>query len=104
MKTKSVASSRWLTPAGPADLGIAGLAGTGSGVLLWLLSADGSRTAASLVAATALVAILGLVWHVSRARADRRWRAALDRYAEGEEAKMTHLRKDFHAHPQSQAW
>jgi hypothetical protein len=60
---------------------------------LWFLSADATvlRTV-SLVAVLALAALVGIMWHASRARADRRWRAALDRYAEQELAKGTHSR------------
>jgi hypothetical protein len=43
----------------------------------------------SSFAVLAPAALLGLTWYVSRARADRRWRAALDRYVDREEAKRT---------------
>ena len=43
--------------------------------------------------------LLGLTWHVSRVRADRRLRAALDRYGEQEEAKWIHSRRNIHARP-----
>ena len=49
----------------------------------WFVSADDSAWKAdSLVAAVALAAVVGSTWYLRRARAARRWRAALDRYAE----------------------
>jgi hypothetical protein len=55
----------------------------------------------------ALAALVGITWYASRARtrarADRRWRAALDRYAQQEQAKGTHSWRNSHARPQSQA-
>jgi hypothetical protein len=42
---------------------------------------------ASLGAGLALAALAAITWYLSRARAERRWRAALDRYADQEEAK-----------------
>ncbi len=66
-----------------------------SGLLGWLslLSRDvwAWRTV-SLVVVPVLATLVGVTWYLSRARAERRWRAALDRYAEQEEAKRTHLR------------
>lgn len=43
---------------------------------------------ASLAAVLALAALLGLIWYMFRIRADRRLRAALDRYAQQEAAKQ----------------
>jgi hypothetical protein len=57
----------------------------------------------NLFALLAAAALLGLTWYVSRAGADRRWRSALDRYVEREEAKRTYLRRNLHAPPRSQA-
>jgi hypothetical protein len=55
---------------------------------LWFLSADDSAwKAVSLIAVLVLAALVGLTWYASRARAERRWRAALDRYAEHEQMK-----------------
>ena len=103
MRTNKVTSSRWLLLARPTALGIAGLSGVGSVVWLWFFSADdASRRVVSLVAVTVLAALLGLTWYASLARADRRWRAALDRYAEQEEAKRLHSRRDIRACPQLQ--
>ena len=61
---------------------------------LWLFAADDSawRTI-SLVTVLALATVVGITWYLSRARADRRWRAALDRYAEQQQAKRIHLRR-----------
>jgi hypothetical protein len=57
---------------------------------LWLSAADDpARRAVSLVAVLVLAALAGVTWHTSRARAERRWRAAWDRYAEQELAKRT---------------
>src|SRR5262249_52917380 len=65
---------------------------------------DGSAwKAVSLVAVLALAALVGSGWHLSGTRADRRWRAALDRYAERELAKRTYPRRDSHARAHSQA-
>ena len=72
-----------------ARLSIFGLIGW-----FWFLSADDSawRTV-SLVAVVALAAVVGITWYLSRARADRRWRAALERYAQLQLAKRTHPRR-----------
>jgi len=62
---------------------------------LWFSSADGSAWRAdALVAVLALAAVVGSTWYLSRARAERRWRAALDRYVEQEQAKGTQPRRD----------
>ena len=42
----------------------------------------------SLAAVLTPAAIIGVTWFLSRAGADRRWRAALDRYAEREQVKQ----------------
>ena len=60
----------------------------------WFLAADDSVwKVVALVAVLALAALVGIMWYASRARADRRWRAALDRYAQQEEANGTHSRR-----------
>jgi hypothetical protein len=46
-----------------------------------------------LVAVLALAALTSITWYVFRARADRRWRAALERFAAREMATETHSRK-----------
>jgi hypothetical protein len=61
---------------------------------LWLFPADGpARGAVSLAAVQALVALAGVAWYLARARAERRWRAALDHYADQEQVKRTHPRE-----------
>jgi hypothetical protein len=71
---------------------------------LWFFSAGHPAwKAITLIAVLALAAVAGLTWYLSRARADSRWRAALDRYAEQEQSKETHARRNFHARPRSQA-
>jgi hypothetical protein len=54
---------------------------------VWLLSADDpspSLKAVSLIAVLGLATTVSVSWYLSRARAERRWRAAWNRYA-GEE-------------------
>ena len=60
-------------------------------------------SAVLLVAVLALAALAGVAWYLPRARAEWRWRAVLDRYAEQEQAKRTYSRRNVHARPQSQA-
>jgi hypothetical protein len=49
----------------------------------WFLSADDSAgKAVPLIAVLSFAAVVGIAWYLARVRADRRWRAALDRYAE----------------------
>src|SRR5262249_20188187 len=65
------------------------------GFIAWLwffAAADSASRTVSLVAVLALATVVGITWYASRARADRRWRAALDRYAQQEQAKRTHPR------------
>jgi 4-amino-4-deoxy-L-arabinose transferase-like glycosyltransferase len=82
---------------------------------VWFMSAnDTSWRAVSLAAVLAVAALVGIPWYLSRARAksgrraefdagaENRWRAALDRYAEQEQAKRTYTRRNLHARPQSQ--
>ena len=73
------------------------------GWLLFVSAADFAWRAVSLAAVLALAALMGITWVLSRARAERRWRAALDAYANQEQAKRTYSRRNFHARPQSQA-
>ena len=47
----------------------------------WFLSADDSAgKAVPLIAVLSFAAVVGIAWYLARVRADRRWRAALDRY------------------------
>ena len=58
-------------------------------IWLWLFSADGpAGRAVSLVSVQALAALAGVAWYLPRARAERRWRAALDHYGEQELTKQ----------------
>ncbi len=104
MTTKEAARSRgmslvWSTVFRAARLLILGLFGW-----LWFASTAGSAwRAVSLAAILALAALAGITWYLSRARAERRWRAALDAYANQEQAKRIYSRRNFHARPQSQA-
>jgi carbon storage regulator len=64
---------------------------------LWFVSADDSAwRAVSLAAVLALAALVGITWYLSRARGERLWRAALDAYAEKEQAKRTYSRRKSH--------
>ena len=72
------------------------------GWLLFVSAADSAWRAVSLAAVLALAALVGITWYLSRARAERRWRAALDAYAIQEQMKRTNSRRNFHARPQSQ--
>ncbi len=72
------------------------------GWLLFVSATDSAWRAVSLAAALAVAALVGITWYLSRARAERRWRAALDAYAEKEQAKRTYSRRNLHARPQSQ--
>jgi 4-amino-4-deoxy-L-arabinose transferase-like glycosyltransferase len=82
---------------------------------LWFMSAgDSAWKTVSLAAVVAVAALVGIPWYLARARVDRerqvamdvraerRWRAALNRYAEREQAKRTNSRRNVHARPQSQ--
>jgi hypothetical protein len=63
------------------------------GLIAWfgLFSAVGPAWRAVLLAAVQALAALGVAWYLPRARAERRWRAALDRYTEQELAKRKDL-------------
>src|SRR4029453_18943943 len=57
---------------------------------LWFSSADGPAwKAVSLVTVLALAALVGVAWYLPRARTERQRWAALDRYADQEQAKAT---------------
>jgi hypothetical protein len=72
------------------------------GWLLFVSATDSAWRAISLVAVLALAALAGITWYLSRARAERRWRAALNAYAKQEQAKRTYSRRNSHARTQSQ--
>jgi hypothetical protein len=55
---------------------------------LWFSAADDTAwKAVALIAILALAALVGVAWYLPRARTERRWRAALERYVEREQAK-----------------
>jgi hypothetical protein len=72
-----------------------GLSIVGFIVWLWLFAADGPPwSAVSLVAVQALPALVGIAWYLPRVRTERRWRAALDHYAELQYANGTSPRRN----------
>jgi hypothetical protein len=104
VKTNETARSRWTSLVWSAAFWAAGLLLAGSIGWLWFALLDDSAWKASwkalpLVAALLLAACVGTAW--LRSRAGRRLRAALDAYAEQEEAKRTYSRRDGHARPRS---
>ena len=104
MTTNSTARYGWMSLARSAVFRVVRLLLFGLIGWLWFVSAaDSALRAVSLAAVLALAALVGITWYASRARADRRWRAALDAYAKQELAKRTYSRRNFHARPQSQA-
>ncbi len=60
----------------------------------WLFSTDGPpwRTTA-FIAIQALAVLLGVAWYLRRTRAEKRWRAALERYAEQSQAEAEFSRQ-----------
>ena len=91
-------SLAWSAVSRAARLLIFGLIGW-----LWFAAADDSSwKGVSLAAVLALAALVGITWYLSRARAERRWRATLDAYAKQEQEKRTHSRRNSHARPQTQ--
>ncbi len=72
------------------------------GWLCFFTAANSVWRAVSLAAILALAALIGLMWYLARVRAERRWWAALDAYADKEQAKRTTSRRNCHARPQSQ--
>jgi hypothetical protein len=65
-------------------------------------AADSAWRAVSLAAVLALAALVGFTRYLSRVRAEWRWRAALDVYAQKEKGKQANSRRNVHARPQSQ--
>jgi hypothetical protein len=103
MKTIEPARPRRMSLVGSTLLGVAGPFVAGLICWLWLILADVTPRKAGLIAATlALAALAGVTWQQARARAEVRWRAALDAYAEREETKGTQSRRERHAGPRSQ--
>ena len=90
MRTNAADHSRRTSLAWSAAFRAAGL--SLFGLFAWLLldAADGPAwRAVSLVAILALAALVGVAWYLPRARDEGRWRAALDRYADQEQAKRS---------------
>ena len=104
MKSNVTARSRRTSPAWSAVFRAARLLVFGLIGWLWFVAAPGTAgKAVSLAAVLALAALVGITWYLSRARAERRWRAALeDAYAKQEQAKRTDSRRNYYAGPQSQ--
>jgi hypothetical protein len=76
----------WRTsPAWSAAFRAVGLSIVGFIGWLWFSSEDSS--AVSLIPVLALAALGGVAWYLPRASTERRWRAALDRYAEQQQAQ-----------------
>jgi hypothetical protein len=76
------------------------------GLIAWFWFLGGSNSpwkAVGLVAVLVLAALVGLTWYALRARADRRRRAAFDRYARLEQANESQSRRNprSHLHPQA---
>jgi hypothetical protein len=65
------------------------------GWLLFISAADSAWRAVSLAAVLVLAALVGITWYLSRVRAERRWRAALDAYANREQAKVRDQRSEI---------
>jgi hypothetical protein len=55
-------------------------------------AADPSLKSVSLIAVLVLATTVSVTWYLSRARAERRWRTALDRYA-GQEPESVATRQ-----------
>ncbi len=89
MRTTAIAHTRPASLAWSAFSRAARLSTFGFIGWFWFLS-DSAWKTVSLVAVLGLAALVGITWYASRARADRRWRAVLDRYAEQELTKQTH--------------
>jgi hypothetical protein len=97
MKTTAIAHSRRASLAWSAVSRVARLSVFGFIGWLFFLSRDASTwKAVPLLAVLGLAALVGITWFVSRAVAERRWRAALDRYAESEiRAELRERRSDL---------
>jgi hypothetical protein len=100
MTTSSIARSRDMSLAWSALFRAVGLSIFGLiGWLFFMAKADSAWRPGLLAAVLALALVMGITWYLSRARAERRWRAALDAYARQELAKRTYSRRNFHARP-----
>ncbi len=100
MTTNATTHPWWIPLAWSAVFSAAGLSTAGFIGGLWLAAAgEPVGRAVSVVAVLVPAALAGFTWYASRARAERRWRVALDRYAEQEMAKGTHPRRWSHCAP-----
>jgi hypothetical protein len=88
----NAAAHKWQTSlAWSAVFRAAGLSIFGFIGWLWFFSPnDSAWKAVSLVAVPTFAALVGVASYLPRARTERRWRAALDLYAEQEQAKETY--------------
>jgi hypothetical protein len=98
MRTNA-AAYKWRTSlAWSAVIRAAGWSILGLIAWLWLFPADGPVwRAVWLVEAQVLAGLAGVAWYLPRARAERRWRAALDHYGELQLAKRRNLSQGGHA-------
>jgi hypothetical protein len=95
MKTTAIAYSRRASLAWSAVSRVARLSVFGFiGWFLFLSGDDSPWKTVAVVGVMGVAALVGITWFVSRAVAERRWRALLDRYAEQEQAKGTHSWRD----------
>jgi hypothetical protein len=95
MSTNTAAQPWQTSLAWSAFFRAAGLSICGLIAWLWLFSAYGPPWwAVSLAAVPSLAALAGVAWYLLQARTERRRLAALDLYAEQEQAKGTHPRRD----------
>jgi hypothetical protein len=100
MKTNEAARSRRMSPVWPTVSWAAGLLIAGLIGWLWSVVADDyAAKAVLLVAILALAALIGITSQESRARARRELQAALDAYADQEQAKWTYSHRSLHARP-----
>jgi hypothetical protein len=88
MKSNTAAHPWWMSLAWAAVCRAAGWSILGVIAWFWLFPGGGPAwRAGSLAAVEALAALAGVAWYVPRVRAESQWRAALDRYAEQEQAR-----------------
>jgi high-affinity Fe2+/Pb2+ permease len=88
MRTNETTRDRQMPSIPAATSWVAGLLLAGLIGWLWFDLVDGPTWLDVVLAAIlVLAALVGLTWYLSHARAERRWRAALDAYAEQEQAK-----------------
>jgi hypothetical protein len=85
MKTSQTGRSRFMSLISAVSFWAAALLFMGLIVGLWFVRTDDlAWKAVPLAAVLALTAVVGITWQQSRARATRRWQAALAAYAERE--------------------